>query len=385
MSGGVEGPAASVRTRRALLVVCLLLVTHGSLFPWMFAAPASLADAWHVMTVERLWWTGRGDAIGNVLLFLPVGALGWLAGDGSARLPAARAVLVLVGSTVFAFALQVLQLWLPEREAALSDVLWNAVGTALGLPLAAVLRPAVERLARAHVLRHRVAVTMGALWLAAQCWPLMPAHSLRHAFTALRPLGRPWDGQASVVLETAFSLAVVLALAHDVRRRWTFALGLVVLALIGKLLVRQLEVTPSHLLGWGLGLVLGFAWLRDAPRATALRVVGVLALAGLLLDMLLPWQWGAQASAFHWIPLQAPLQSARVAHTLELVWAAFWLGALLLAAPAFGAGRAMAAGGLTLVMLALEITQRWSPGRLADITPVLIPAIWWLVWRRWPP
>ena len=183
----------------------------------------------------------------------------------------------------------------------------------------------------------------------------------------------------------AVALAVVLALAHDVRRRWTFALGLVALALAGKLLVRQLEVTPSHLAGWALGLALGFVWLGRAPRVTALRAAGVLALAGLLLDTLLPWAWSAEAGAFHWVPLQAPLQSARVAHTLELVWAAFWLGALLLAAPAFGAGRGVTACVLTVGVLMLEVAQRWSPSQLADITPVLIPAIWWLVWRRWPP
>jgi VanZ family protein len=331
--------------------------------------------------VRRLWWTGRGDAIVNVLLFVPVGALGWLSVDASPRPRLQRAVLLLVASTTFAFALQVVQLWLPERTAALSDALWNAVGTAVGLPLAAVLRPWVDRLSRAHLLHHRAALLMGALWLAAQCWPLMPAHSLRHAWVALQPLVRGTGWSVGVVAETAAGLAIALALARDVRRRGTFALVLVAAAVCGKLLVRQLEITPSHALGWALGSAVGLALLRRPPGMAALGV-GALALAGFTAQALLPWQWVSDPGAFHWVPMQAPLQHARVAHTLELVWAVFWLGALMLAAQVRAWNLARTALLLTLFVLALETAQRWQPVQTADITPVLIPLIWWWVWRR---
>jgi hypothetical protein len=40
---------------------------------------------------------------------------------------------------------------------------------------------------------------------------------------------------------------------------------------------------------------------------------------------------------------------------------------------------------LTALLFSLETAQRWQPAQLADITPVWLPAIWWCVWRRWPP
>jgi glycopeptide antibiotics resistance protein len=376
--------AAARRVRRVGLALCLLVVTHGSLFPWLFAAPASWPLALRQMLVERLWWTGLGDAIANVLLFMPVGAFGMLLGDGSARTPVARGVRVMLGSGVFALALQVAQLWLPERTAALSDVLWNVVGTAAGLLLAPALRPGVERVARSRLLAHHVALTMGALWLAAQCWPLMPAHNLRHAFTALRPLMRRPELNLVVVCTTALSLAVALALARGVRRRWLFGLLLVAAALCGQLLMRHLELTPSLLIGWVAGLVLGQALLRLQAQTWA-RVVMVLALTGIVFASFTPWQWSAEPGDFHWIPLLAPLQAARVVHTLELIWAAFWCGALMLGARALGWHGTASAVVLTVLVLVVEVAQRWQPGQLADITPVVLPAIWWWVWRRWPP
>ena len=46
-------------------------------------------------------------------------------------------LLVLVVGVAFAFALQVAQLFVPRRDSALSDVLWNALGLLIGMALVA--------------------------------------------------------------------------------------------------------------------------------------------------------------------------------------------------------------------------------------------------------
>jgi hypothetical protein len=38
---------------------------------------------------------------------------------------------------------------------------------------------------------------------------------------------------------------------------------------------------------------------------------------------------------------------------------------------------------LALWMFAIEVTQQWVPGQLADIAPVLFPVFWWWLWGRW--
>jgi hypothetical protein len=372
------------RVRRVAWLLSLLLVTHGSLFPWLFASPASWPVALRQMFIERLWWTGLGDAVGNVLLFVPVGATSLLLGDGSTRPLWLRRWRVMAGSIGFAFVLQTIQLWLPERTAALSDVLWNTVGTAVGLWAAPALRPWLNRAAASRGLTDPVILTMCVLWLAVQCWPLMPSPNLRHAWVAMRPLVRPWHPNPAVVATIALSLAVTLALARGAAR--TSRLGaLLVLTSAGSLLLMQHQVlTPSHVLGWSLGIVLAQLLVRLSPRSTALAIA-LCAMAGFALGALLPWAWSATPGDFHWVPLWARLQSARVVNTQELAWAMFWCGAFTLAARRLDWPAGPTALGLTVAVLAVEVLQRWQPARVADITVGLIPAFWWWVWRRWPP
>src|SRR5204862_2733067 len=103
------GDAHAQQRRRAtrwLALLCALLVTHGSLYPWHFARPASFAEGWSHMMNQASWWTGFGDVVGNVVLFVPVGVLGWaLAREW--RTPALiNALLVVAISVAFAFVLQ---------------------------------------------------------------------------------------------------------------------------------------------------------------------------------------------------------------------------------------------------------------------------------------
>ena len=60
---------------RGLLLLCLLLITYGSLYPFHVVAPASLHDAWNAFITNFAVWTTRGDVIGNLALFVPLGLL----------------------------------------------------------------------------------------------------------------------------------------------------------------------------------------------------------------------------------------------------------------------------------------------------------------------
>lgn len=370
------------RMRRMLLALCVVGVTHGSLYPWLFAAPASWDTALQQMFVERLWWTGRGDAAVNILLFLPVGLFGCLAFDEAEPAWRARVQRVVLPALAWAFVLQGLQLWIPERTAAVSDALWNGVGTVLGMPLARVVRPAVDRLAALPFGRHRVACVLGLLWVVTQGWPWMPSHSLRHTLVALQPLWRWPAWEVRLVCEAALGFAAALFFARGMRRRWLFACGLLVCALAAKLLMRHLQLGPSHVAGWLLGLALGMAAWRLNARFGA-GVVAVLVMAWMVLDGLRPFEWREPAAAFHWIPLWGSLQAARVAHTQVLVQALFWSGSLIGATRMLGPPLSRTVAVLTLTLLAIEIAQCWIPGQRPDITPALFPLFWWWLWRRW--
>jgi len=261
---------------RWLLLLWLAFATHGSLYPWQFAAPTSLALEWERMMHQPSWWTGGFDVLGNIVLFVPVGALGWRLWCDPSRGRAARALALLAGGWAFAFALQLVQLYLPARDAQWSDVVWNTVGLVLGmvcsprLPLDALTRWAPPAL--------RLPATMALLWGFLQWWPLAPFPSRRHIAYALQWLWQDPRWSPMTVLQVVLSLAVLGAMARAVNRRLLLMLGCVAVALAGRLVNDGQVLSLSDLVGLAAGVALAAACWRLPERAVAVIGVAVAAL-----------------------------------------------------------------------------------------------------------
>jgi len=78
--------------------------------------------------------------LGNLLLLLPVGLLGPIA------LPwMDRWWRVLLAAILLSLAIEVAQLWIPDRAADVDDLLLNVAGAALGYAILVALRPRGDR------------------------------------------------------------------------------------------------------------------------------------------------------------------------------------------------------------------------------------------------
>ena len=120
-----------------LFYFSLGLIVYGSLYPFDFSLTAmGNVDIGHFLADWRLF-SSRGDLLGNVGLFLPYGFFGMLAVRAEQSRSARFVALAVFGLFAAAW-LQFMQLALPSRDAALGDVIWNAVGMSLGA--AAALR-----------------------------------------------------------------------------------------------------------------------------------------------------------------------------------------------------------------------------------------------------
>lgn len=123
-----------------LLVLFACLIVYGSLYPFDFDASAAtparqlaLLSPWHGFNLR--------DAVGNFLLFLPLG-LAWRHLPGRHGLATHKArVTACLTTGLFAFAVQVPQLWLASRDPALGDVWFNLLGAAGGFGLATLVQP----------------------------------------------------------------------------------------------------------------------------------------------------------------------------------------------------------------------------------------------------
>jgi VanZ family protein len=377
MSDGPHDPDEhAARTRRAtrwLSLLCAALVTHGSLYPWQFAMPTSFADGWDHMINQRSWWTGLGDVVGNVVLFVPVSVLGWALLRASRASLGARIAAVLGVGVAFAFVLQVAQIYVPRRDAALSDVVWNTVGLLLGLALAApLLRLHGPRLSARAL---RLPLTFIVLWLLLQWWPIVPRLDWQHIKDALKPLLLYPRWRPTTAIDAALSLALLAMLLRPLRRRGALLIALPLVAGAGTLVLEHQYLNLSRTVGWLCGAVVGWQVWR-LPRAAAAVLGASTALLWFTFDELRPFQFGESLGVFHWMPFAALLEGSLSANTLALTWQLFWLGVVIvllhdIGAPANGLGV-----GLSVWALLLELTQILLPGRTADITPALLPWVW---------
>jgi len=353
----------------------VVLVTHGSLYPWRFAWPASLPAAWAHMMNQRSWWTGLGDVVGNVALFVPVGVLGW-ALLRSSRWPmwVCSALVVALG-VAFAFALQVAQVFVPARDAAWSDVVWNTLGLLLGLLVAAPLLRLPMAPLRARQLR--LPLVFVALWLLLQWWPFVPRLDWQNVKDALKPLLLHPQWKTTSALDAALSLALVGALLRPLRHRTLLLAALPVFAAIGALIVEHRVLSLSRNVGWVCGVALALmAW--RLPSRLSSPLCAVMALLWFTFDELRPFRFGDSVGTFHWLPFAALLQGSLSTNTLALAWQLFWLGIVMVLLHGHGARAGVLALALGAWALLLELVQTLLPGRVADITPALLPGLWCL-------
>ena len=358
---------------RGLLLLCLLLITYGSLYPFHVVAPASLHDAWNAFITNFAVWTTRGDVIGNLALFVPLGLLAVLVLPSAQRRGPWLGVVVLA-SLAFAFGLQVLQIWFPPRDASLADVLWNMVGTLLGMTAGALL-PTRPHSGAGSPRDAAIPLVLIAAWVGTQLAPFIPSLDWQGIKSSLKPLllhpefSAPSTG---FVFSRVLAVACLVAALSGSARAAALHVGLLLAAiLLGKLLVVGQTINLSTLLGF----VAGFAaWLllqRARPERGQLIVLLML-FVGYTVGSLMPFALREPPSRFHWLPFEAMLEGDMGTNAWALVEQAFVFGTLLWLCRQIGARVAGVSIVLVLWVAAVEFLQTWIDGRTGDITSALL-------------
>jgi VanZ family protein len=358
-----------------LTLVCVVLIAHGSLYPWNLVAPASFGDAFSALMAQRRWQSSFGDVVGNIALFVPLGVL-WVAASPPGEGLRWRGLLpMLVAALVFAWLLQVLQIYAPPRDPALADVVWNGVGVLLGVALAALLRAPLARLAAQTATEQRPALVLVALWLALEWFPFVPTIDWQHVKDALKPLLLQPSWHGASFADATLGVFVLVLLLRPWRARAVLLIALVALAAFGKLGIVGQTMSLSHATGFVAGLLgAPLVWRLAPRRADVLGVVAIL--VWYTVDALRPFDLAEVPSRLHWIPFTALLEGSLTANVVAFGRAVFWLGAVLVLGGALGARVGGLALALSVWALLLEGLQTQLPGRIADATVALIPWLW---------
>jgi len=364
-----------MRNVRALLLLVVVLIVYGSLYPWHFdfSGPPRhplfvLLNSWPPVW-DRF---ALRDAVVNLLLYAPFGA-------------AAFAVLTRRYSGVFGFApvllsamalsasIEMLQVYVPGRVCSLADVVCNTCGAGAGAALLLALGHSRAGRYRISVSWALPALLLLILFAGYQFSPIFPVLSLTRLHNALRQFvdasrfslteawcyGAEWFA-AMTVLRAVISPGPGLL---QVLRPQVLLLFLPM-----RLVVAGRSETLDEVLGAVLAAIL---WSILSNRIRLRAGVGLMA-GALLLRELAPFHFSSTPSPFNWIPFVPTLASEPEDALPVLLHKAFDYGAMVWLLAESGMSYVRAGMCVAAVLAVLEAVQRYLPGRTPETTDAVL-------------
>lgn len=266
-----------IARRRALwlLALAVILIFYASFYPFTFSLTRMRAALTGPFDELLPWgFSSRGDRVGNLLFYLPFGAVAAYAAPanwGAVR-SALGAVLL---AALLSFGVELAQWGTRLRVPNRVDLVMNMAGAALGAAPGAWLRDHAWPFGR-PILRHTrpepVALVLLGLWVAFHAFPFMPRLSFWKAWRAMQPLREIDVAIAGTIAFAAGYLIVASAIRRLVIRDSYFrVLGIAIAAsLVMRLVFTSQWLTPAEGIGLALAIPAAIA-LRDLPRARAFR------------------------------------------------------------------------------------------------------------------
>ena len=359
---------SSERPLRRILLLVVILIVYGSLYPWHFV-PHHLAE--NPLRILLHSWPPEApryffeDAVVNIALYLPLGFAAYLTFRKSILAP------ILLG-LLLSSSIEMAQLFTPTRITSMADVISNVAGSALGVIVAVAFRGVLRwRPLHFHpLLRDRGALALILCWATSLLLPFFPVLGL---YLPHRKLTLFLHSPAFTLLPFASAAAVWFALgllieATGVRfpRELT---ALTLLAIPAQVLVASRQPVLSQLTG----AIAGALLFAVRPRARKVTLPEACAFAGIVIFRgLWPFRFVSAAAAFGWIPFTGALTAAWLPALLVLSEKVFYYGAAVWLLHAAGIRLVRSTAAVAIVLAAIEIVQTHLPGRTPEITDPLM-------------
>ncbi len=260
------------------------LIVYASLYPFTGWRVPGVGPFDFLLLGWPRWWTSF-DLVSNLLGYLPLGFLLFVAGLRSGRSTRSAAGFGVVATTLLSLTMETLQNYLPQRVASNVDLGLNALGAGLGVAVGALLhlRGGIDRWQKLRdrwfTARSAGGMAMLVLWPVALLFPTAVPFGLGHLLGRVQPFlaemlqgtpAEPWTtawsgasatGLAAQGLSAAGEVAVVVlgllapclvafTIAIPGWRRASLALGLALVGAATTTLSTALNFGPTHALTW---------------------------------------------------------------------------------------------------------------------------------------
>lgn len=352
---------------RYLFFSSVFLIVYGSLYPFDFSLSALSGNAVERFLYEWSLFSSRGDQLGNIGLFVPYGFLGILC-LGNRRNPVGAILALTIFGLVVAFWVQVMQLVLPSRDAAIGDVVWNLAGIGIGMLLAWPKRVREAVLEQSVGQPQLTVILFLGCWLIVELAPFVPSIDFQSFKNSLKPL---WQEASFSILSFLRAAAAWTMIGYIAVRALSpgTAVPLFALAMCGTLLAKIVIVDNAITLADVAAVAVAFFGARSlqalGTRGSAFLlwfIAGYLIVAGLS-----PFSFhGAQE--FQWLPFAGSLGGSMLLNLKALAAKVFFISALVYLALDCGYRLKRIVIVLATGLLALEIAQVWVGSHTPEIT-----------------
>ncbi len=312
---------------RLSLLIAIALIGYGSLYPFNFSE--FQWSLFEFIQNEQSWniRTSRGDRLGNVLLFLPLGLMmGFPIKQPSSKLWK-QLILPLLFGLIFAVLLQYLQQALPTRVASMDDVLYNGLGLIIGIIAVVVIQNSKVQAYFNYTPSYVLFVAFGMMtcWLCFLWFPFVPSLDWTLIEKSFRRFNA-FDGLALILLiDKIIAWCTFWYFAEKFSPKM-HSLALKIWVFIGVAFIEVIIV--KSVMSWQ-------GWLGAMIAAllmTQVRNISTHQLALILLGWILIKYTGLSSldvnSVWHWVPFEMFLNGSYWYHSFYLFEQLFFMGSV---------------------------------------------------------
>ena len=346
----------------------VFFIIYGSLYPFNFYITAPLPDLLAKLIATWSQKTHLGDILGNIVLFIPYGYFGLL------YFTSKHVASLIFTGFILAIGVQVVQLYLPSREPALNDAIWNLLGIGFGLGMGLVHRFLPQSFIGNINKSANFPLLLLCSWLAYRLMPFIPSLDWQQFKNSLKPLLLHPDLQWTNVLHDIVCWLIVGCLWRPIfsaRISDYYLLFIIPFVFCLESIIVNNSVSASNITGALLGMALWFGVFRNMRGHTT--VIAMLLVAMLLITGFAPFILRDNPATLHWIPFYGFLQGSMLINTAVVFEKFFLYGSLLWLARQEGASTRFVTLFSVSVITFIEVGQIFFDGHTPEITdPIFI-------------
>lgn len=361
-----------------LFFLIVFLITYGSLYPFEFAKPDY--NALHVLFQTWGSYTHQGDILANVVLFVPFGVSGVLMFSPKYKNKLAIIAILFFG-LVLGIVLQIGQIYMPSRDANLSDAVLNFIGTIVGVILAVTFKTDKLQMNGVKAKLSSFPMLLVFSWLAYRLMPLVPSIDLQEIKNSIKPLFLYPEWESVRVFHDLTAWLITFFILARTKQKY-FSSGYFALAILLcfflEIIIVSNAVSVSNVAGAFLAVALWggvFSRIKHAPALLAVMMVAVLIVSGFA-----PYEIAGSPQVFRFIPFYGFLGGSMMVNTSSLLEKFFLYGSLIWLLQLSGVRLWVATFITASVTLFIEVGQIFMVDHLAEITdPLLVIVIGFFV------